>query len=171
MATVPASHTVQSLLPVLPAYVPSGHGVQLAAPASDEVPAAHASQSASSSWYSVTVLSSASDVPAGQSSHVTVPVVAANSPGPHVVHEVDASFEANVPTGQSAHDVEPADAANVPSAHAVHRSSEQRSQPSSHSQLWSRSQLVPNQPSQSKLSSQSQLSPQLAPVYVPVPDE
>ena len=49
MATVPASHTVQALLPALPAYVPSGHVVQLAAPASDEVPAAHASQSASSS--------------------------------------------------------------------------------------------------------------------------
>ena len=134
MATVPASHTVQALLPALPAYVPSGHVVQLAAPASDEVPAAHASQSASSSWYSGVALSSALDVPAGQSWHVTVPVAAANSPGPHVVHEVDASFEANVPTGQSAHDVEPDDAANVPSAHAVHRSSEQRSQ------LWSSSQ-------------------------------
>ena len=140
MATVPASHTVQALLPALPAYVPSGHVVQLEAPASDEVPAAHASQSASSSWNSGVALSSALDVPAGQSSHVTVPVVAANSPGPHVVHEVDASFEANVPTGQSAHDVVPEDAANVPSAHAVHRSSEQRSQPSSASQDSSLSQ-------------------------------
>ena len=161
MAIVPASHTEHALLPVLPAYVPSGHFVQLAAPASDEVPAAQASQSASSSWNSGVALSSALDVP----------VVAANSPGPHVVHEVDASFEANVPTWQSAHDVELEDAANVPSAQAAHRSSEQRSQPWSWSQLSSQSQLVPNQPSQSKPSSQSWSSSQLSPVYVPVPDE
>ena len=32
MAIVPASHTEHALLPVLPAYVPSGHIEQLAAP-------------------------------------------------------------------------------------------------------------------------------------------